>query len=245
MKIFKCLIALIIVLEITVSAEPKKVDATTNTVDFEDGNFDAFILRMDPDTDISILSVVDINGSKALKVDVQDASKTPKIQINVSDLVDSSKLDTIQSVEFDLVIENPDGKPVGLNNGGIGNEGEHHSPLWTQGEDWSIQDDVNSITQVNKISRVFKNDIEKFINDKESIYVFMKWAGNANDMYIDNLRFLDKDGHPIELITTSEATEDIPKTGIESNLRVIVIASIITLGVAVLLIRKFIPVKNR
>ncbi len=234
MKIFRCIITLVIALAIIVTAKPNKAYAGTDTVDFENGNFDAFVLRIDPDTDISVLSVVDFNGSKALKVDVQDASKTPKIQINVSDLVDPLKLDAIQSIEFDLVIENPDGNPIGINNGGIGNEGEHHSPLWSQGEDWSIQDDNHSVSQVTKISRSFKNGSEKFINGKKSVYVFMKWSGNANDMYIDNLRFLDADGNPITLSTTPAISEDIPKTGSKSFMGYLIAAILMLTGVIVI-----------
>ena len=244
MKIYKCFITLVIVLALTVSAEPNKANAATDTVDFEDGNFDAFVLRIDPDTDISVLSVVDFNGSKALKVDVQEASKFPKIQINVSDLVDPSMLSTIDSVEFDLVIENPEGNPVGLNNGGIGNEGEHHSPLWSQGEDWSIQDDVNSVTQVTKISRKFTNNAQKFVNGKKSVYVFMKWSGNANDMYIDNLRFLDAAGNPITLIKTATKSEETPKTGSEAYAGYYLIASILTLTGTIAIKRKLTPVDN-
>ena len=241
MKLFRSIITFFIAFAIIVLAAPNKANAVTNTVDFENGNFDAFVLRMDLDTDISVLSVVDFNGSKALKVDVQDAAKTPKIQINVSDLVDPLKLDTIQSVEFDLVIENPDGNPVGINNGGIGNEGEHHSPLWSQGEDWSIQDNKNSVTQVTKISRSFKKSSEKFINGKKSVYVFMKWSGNANDMYIDNLRFLDADGNPIVLITTP-ASEDVP--GTKSYIGYF-IAAILMLSGAIVIKRRSVPTVNK
>lgn len=217
MKLYqKIASAFIFVFALTTVIAPKFVYAATDVVDFENGNFDAFTLKMESDSDKSILSVVDFNGSKALKVDVQDANKVPKLQFNVHDLVDESKLNTIQTLEFDLVIVNPDGKPVGTFGGGVGSEGLAHAPAWSQ-EDWTIQDDVNSITKVTKITRTFKKDTEKFINNVKGCYLLMRWAGNANDMYIDNVRLLDANGNPIELKIVSASENAVPKTGSASN----------------------------
>ncbi|MBH1940225.1 hypothetical protein I5677_04855 [Mobilitalea sibirica] len=217
MKHLKRIMTIIVALTIVALMIPISAMAATDTVDFEDGNYDAFFLRMDSDSDNSILSVVELNGSKALKVDVQDANKTPKIQIQVSDLVNSKKLDQIETIELDLVIENPENSPVGENYGGIGNFGEGHYPNWSQGEDWSIIDSEKSISSVTKLSRTFSKASEKFRNNVKSSYVLMKWMGNTNDMYIDNVRFLDKDGNPIELkVAEAEAMANTADDSIDN-----------------------------
>lgn len=48
-------------------------------IDFEDGDYSFVYLNLDDGSDNSVLSVEDYDGSKQLKVDVQQTGKVPKV----------------------------------------------------------------------------------------------------------------------------------------------------------------------
>ncbi|MDF2589656.1 MAG: hypothetical protein K0S41_3497 [Anaerocolumna sp.] len=191
----------------SLSANVTNVSAATNVADFEDGKYGFISMMQDDGADPSELSVVDLNGTKVLKVDVQKGA-VPKVQINVADMVDAGSLDKIKTIEFDLVIENPSGEVVNWNGGAIGSNSGADAGTWSQ-SDWSLEEYSASISPVTKMTRTFKAG-EEFVNDTQATYLFMKWANN-NDMYIDNIKFLTADGTPVALNfggSTKEAVKE-------------------------------------
>ena len=52
-------------------------------IDFEDGDYSFVYLNLDDGSDNSVLSVEDYDGSKQLKVDVQQTGKVPKVWVDL------------------------------------------------------------------------------------------------------------------------------------------------------------------
>lgn len=225
MKLLKKVLSLAAVLALVVTAVPANARAAADVVDFEDGNFSGFSIivpteNADADADVSLLSVTDLNGSKALFVDTQDAGKTPKVFIDVVNLVGVDNLEAVRTLEFDFTIVNPSGEVAGWNGGSFGASIGADGKQWYDPDDWTIEEYENA-TVTKKMIETFVDGMG-FTNGAEaSKYIFMKWAG-GNDFYIDNVRFLDADGNAIEFVTTAaEAVEeaapaaaDVPKTGV-------------------------------
>jgi LPXTG-motif cell wall-anchored protein len=202
MKLQKKVLSGIAALALVLSMS-SNVSAATEVADFEDGNYGFISMMEDDGADPSELSVVDLNGTKVLKVDVQKGG-IPKVQINVAAMVNAGDLDKIKTIEFDLVIENPSGDVVNWNGGAIGSNSGADAATWSQ-TDWSLEEYNAAISPVTKMSRTFKAG-EEFVNDTQATYLFMKWANN-NDMYLDNIRFLTADGTPVALNFGGETKE--------------------------------------
>jgi hypothetical protein len=225
MKLFKKVLSVAAALALVVTAVPANAKAATDAVDFEDGNVPSAIsMKVDDGGDVSLLSVADINGSKALFVDVQDAALVPKVAIDISALVGSSNIDKVRTIQFDFTIVNPSGEAVGWNGGSFGANIGADGSQWYDPADWTIQDDDNAQTETQKMSDTFVPGMGFTKDAPGSGYLFMKWAG-SNDFYIDNLQFLDEAGNPLALAAADTATEeaaaddsaaaaDVPKTGV-------------------------------
>lgn len=218
MKLLKRTGALLVVIALMMVALPLNALAAADVVDFEDGKFDAFYIKED-DGDPSILSVVDFNGSKALFIDSQE-SGTPKVVIDVKALVGADNLDKVRGVQFDLVVTQPDSDTVPWQGGAIGaNQGED-AAHWYQGQEWTLQDDEKSTSDVKTISTKFDGN-SGFVNDTDAMYLFMNWGNSGSDMYVDNVKFLAEDGSAIALASGSGSAEApvdtetsvLPKTG--------------------------------
>ena len=195
--------ALLAVCSASVSAYAQSV------VDFEDGNYSFVSMKTDDGGDASVLSVVDFNGSKQLKVDVQDCANVPKVNFSINQLLASDDFDKVKTIEMEITFESKDGAtPIGWAGGAIGTQGGEKSPAWAQ-TSWECGEYENPVSEVTVIQRKFLLPSEKFVNGTEnSDMLLMRWGSDvAYNMYVDNIRFLDESGNEIELAIENAAAE--------------------------------------
>ena len=75
------------------------------SIDFEDGDCSFVYMNVDDaGSDESVLSVADYEGSKQLKIDVQDSTKVPKVWFDLYKIMPKDSVPSITSMEFDLTI---------------------------------------------------------------------------------------------------------------------------------------------
>lgn len=195
--------ALLAVCSASVSAYAQSV------VDFEDGNYSFVSMKTDDGGDASVLSVVDFNGSKQLKVDVQDCANVPKVNFSINQLLASDDFDKVKTIEMEITFESKDGAtPIGWAGGAIGTQGGEKSPAWAQ-TSWECGEYENPVSEVTVIQRKFLLPSEKFVNGTEKTdMLLMRWGADvAYNMYVDNIRFLDESGNEIELAIENAADE--------------------------------------
>ena len=195
--------ALLAVCSASVSAYAQSV------VDFEDGNYSFVSMKTDDGGDASVLSVVDFNGSKQLKVDVQDCANVPKVNFSINQLLASDDFDKVKTIEMEITFESKDGAtPIGWAGGAIGTQGGEKSPAWAQ-TSWECGEYENPVSEVTVIQRKFLLPSEKFVNGTEnSDMLLMRWGSDvAYNMYVDNIRFLNESGNEIELAIENAADE--------------------------------------
>lgn len=195
--------ALLAVCSASVSAYAQSV------VDFEDGNYSFVSMKTDDGGDASVLSVVDFNGSKQLKVDVQDCANVPKVNFSINQLLASDDFDKVKTIEMEITFESKDGAtPIGWAGGAIGTQGGEKSPAWAQ-TSWECGEYENPVSEVTVIQRKFLLPSEKFVNGTEnSDMLLMRWGSDvAYNMYVDNIRFLNDSGNEIELAIENAADE--------------------------------------
>lgn len=195
--------ALLAVCSASVSAYAQSV------VDFEDGNYSFVSMKTDDGGDASVLSVVDFNGSKQLKVDVQDCANVPKVNFSINQLLASDDFDKVKTIEMEITFESKDGAtPIGWAGGAIGTQGGEKSPAWAQ-TSWECGEYENPVSEVTVIQRKFLLPSEKFVNGTENTdMLLMRWGSDvAYNMYVDNIRFLDESGNEIELAIENAADE--------------------------------------
>ena len=169
--------------------------AASDVIDFENSDFSFVSMKTDDGGDASKLSVVDFNGSKQLKVEIQDSTLIPKIKFDFAAMIGSSNLENVDKITLDMTIESQDGvTPPGWSGGAIGTQ----APNWSQG-DWTVEEYENSTSATTTIERKFLLPTDKLVNDSEDPHLLvMKWAGEVGvNIYIDNITFLDKDGNKI------------------------------------------------
>jgi hypothetical protein len=242
----KKIIASIAAAALTVAALAVPANAIgTDIVDFEDGDMSFVAMYTDDGGDASVLSVVDFNGSKMLKVEVQDYTLVPKVKFNVDAMLDPASRPLVNSITYDVIIENRDGAtPVSWAGGSMGSQGDPE-PAWSA-SDWSLQDDVNAVTAVTPMEKKFLLPTSKFTETATDDHLmFMVWARTQDyNVYLDNIKFLDKDGNAIALSTGAAATTDTaadttttaPATG---NAPIAIAATVATLaGVSMVVSRK-------
>ncbi len=196
--------------------------APVTVIDFEDGNF-AFlgISTATGDADASVLSVEDYNGSKALRVDVK--AKTPYVAFNVEGLL-GENLEKVASITFDVGAE-------------LGSDGKFYAQsgkVYTVtdggdtkvGYDWSVYlKNKNPKTAKVTLKDVFftngQGDAMMITKEADAFVDSDKFPGEEpRDIYIDNIKFLDKEGNALPLDLTAVWTA--PDTGVDlSNLSVL------------------------
>ena len=175
--------ALLAVCSASVSAYAQSV------IDFEDGNYSFVSMKTDDGGDASVLSVVDFNGSKQLKVDVQDCANVPKVNFSINQLLASDDFDKVKTIEMEITFESKDGAtPIGWAGGAIGTQGGEKSPAWAQ-TSWECGEYENPVSEVTVIQRKFLLPSEKFVNGTEnSDMLLMRWGSDvAYNMYVDNI----------------------------------------------------------
>lgn len=175
------------------------VDAPAGSViDFEDGNYGFIVLDTSPgDADESILEIVDFNGSKALKVDVQN-EKTPYLGFDVASLVGDRLVD-IRSIEMTVYVEDPSGEFIACSGHIYAYSGEENVET---ADPWSVYlEDQNPKRIIGKLDK----EEEYFVAGAQNLFAMTKLSGNsgkASDFYIDDIVLRDANGEAIPVDTT-------------------------------------------
>lgn len=178
-----------------------KVEAG-KVVDFEDGNCGFVLMNTQtPVSDASELSVVDFNGSKALKVSAkkQDAGMSESIGFDVTSLLGAKAAD-VKSVKMQIGVESKDGK--------------FHACGGTIFQNFTDASGTNWVTYTksknpNEVGAEFANGYDA---SKKNVMVISKFSDSGNNsdtawgatgeystLYIDNIVFFDADGNPIDV----------------------------------------------
>lgn len=191
-------------------------------IDFEDENY-AFlgVSTATGDADASELSVVDYNGSKALRVDVK--AKNPYVALNVEGLL-GENLEKVASITFDVGAElGSDGKFYAVSGKVYTVTGADQAKT---GYDWSVYlKNKNPKAAKVTLKDVFftngQGDSLLITKEADAFVDSDKFPGEEpRDIYIDNIAFLDAEGNALPLDLTAVWTA--PETGADlSNLSVL------------------------
>ncbi|MCM1335442.1 MAG: LPXTG cell wall anchor domain-containing protein [Bacteroides sp.] len=209
---------------LAVSAMAISVSADAmDVIDFEDGAFTGISMKTDDGGDKSVLSVVDYNGSKQLKVEVQDKTRSPKVYFDLDEIY-GENMTKIASITYTLTLQSKEPNedeegtflPTGWAGGAAGIQATGAGVAWDNGDQWTLEEYVgDSVT--GTITRD-KISIPTMCDDAHML--IMRWPvasdGSAYDMYIDDVTAKDADGNivpayaPAEEATSDEeeATED-------------------------------------
>ncbi len=183
------------------------------SIDFEDGNmgFIAPYMQMADAADLDI-SVVDYNGSKALQVKNLNG-KVPYVAIDATSLL-GADVAKVASMEYTIGISNDAGKFAAASGKTFAWSGED---LVETSDDWSVYlEKANPKKAVATLSAG-----EEFVADAGNIFFINLKTDNGVDlgygnstMYIDNIRFLDKDGN---LLAADSSVAFVAPDGFEST----------------------------
>lgn len=179
-------------------------------IDFEDGNYSFVSMKTDDGGDESVLSVADFNGSKQLKVDVQDCANIPKVAFDINSILDSGDFDKVKTIEMEITFESKENStPPGWAGGAVGTQGGEKSPAWAQ-TSWEGGEYENAVSEPLTVQRKFLLSSEKLVNGTENTQmILMRWGAEVNyNMYVDNIRFLDDKGEEIKLAIASAPAAD-------------------------------------
>jgi hypothetical protein len=192
-------------------------EGTDKTViDFEDGVY-AF-LGMDQskgNADDSVLDLVDYNGSKALKVDVQ--KKTPYIAFALDGLL-GENIAKVHTITMDVGIDLGDGKFYACSGRIYAYSGEELNETYDEWAVYMENKNPKTITAILDAGEEFIAGAgNSIVLSKETDNYATKTGGKPLTMYLDNIRFLDSDGKALQVDT--QAVYVSPDTGTDlSNL---------------------------
>ncbi len=197
------------------------INAGGTSIDFEDGDFSFVYMNTDSGADKSVLSVEDYNGSKRLKVDVQDKKMVPKVWFDLDKITDRSNTVQIRKITFDLAIVPKTAEGiVGWAGGAVGAAGGFDpaakgsgqvNPNWSD-KAWDGGAYDPGVAAEVKIERKFMMKNEFYTEDGVNpFFGLMRWAA-ADDadeyvMYIDNIQLLDEKGNALPIGVTPAAEE--------------------------------------
>lgn len=178
------------------------------SIDFEDGVFGFVGMAMDAgNADESVLSVVDYNGSKALKVDIQN--KVPYVAFELSGLL-GADVEKVRKITMDIGTELGDEKFYATSGRIYAYTG---AELVKTFDEWSVyMEKSNPKTAVSAIAddELFVADAGNYIVvSKEVDNYVTKTAGAPLDMYIDNVCFYDAEGN---LMTVDKTAQFVART---------------------------------
>lgn len=195
-------------------------------IDFEDGDYSFVYLNLDDGSDNSVLSVEDYDGSKQLKVDVQQTGKVPKVWFDLDKITTRENTVQISTIEMDLTfVPKSETEMVGWAGGVIASaggfdqndtKGSQVNPNWTQ-TDWASEDE-NAYTEgmPAKVhaTKKFLLPASKYTTEGTNpFFGIMRWAADTNYvMYVDNIVLKDKDGNALPVGVTAAATEEAATT---------------------------------
>ena len=196
-------------------------------IDFEDGDYSFVYMNVDSGADNSVLSVEDYNGSKRLKVDVQDKANSPKVWFDLDKITDRSNTVQIRKITFDLtIVPKSEEGIVGWAGGAVGTAGGFDTslkgsgqvnPSWSQKE-WTLEAYDPGVAAEGKIERKFLMKNEFYTEDGVNpFFGLMRWPVTDDTldnyvMYIDNVQLLDSKDNalPIGVTPAAEETEAAP-----------------------------------
>ena len=195
-------------------------------IDFEDGDYSFVYLNLDDGSDNSVLSVEDYDGSKQLKVDVQQTGKVPKVWFDLDKITARENTVQISTIEMDLTfVPKSETEMVGWAGGVIASaggfdqsnpEGSQINPNWTQ-TDWASEDE-NAYTEgmpakVHATKKFLLPASKYTAEGTNPFFGIMRWAADTNYvMYVDNIVLKDKDGNALPVGVTAAATEEAATT---------------------------------
>lgn len=207
----------------TISASA--INAGGTTIDFEDGDFSFVYMNVDEGADASVLSVEEYNGSKALKVDVQDKTLVPKVWFDLDKITDRSNTVQIRKITFDLAIvpKTAEGM-VGWAGGAVGAAGGYDlslpgkgqaDPAWSD-KAWDGGAYEPGVAAEIKVERKFMMSNEFYTETGVNpFFGLMRWAAAEDTqdnyyMYFDNIQLLDANGNalPIGVTPAEEPAEE-------------------------------------
>ncbi|MGN0637219.1 MAG: hypothetical protein ACI4J0_02510 [Huintestinicola sp.] len=205
--------------------------ASGTVIDFEDGDYSFAYMNVDAGADDSVLSVEDYDGSKQLKVDVQDCTAVPKVWFDLDKITDRSNTVQIKTIEMDLTLVPKNAEEaIGWAGGAIGTAGAYGDqvdPGWSDGQ-WSCEDN-NAYTAgaaaKQHITRKILMTSQMFTETGASpFFGLMRWASETSYvMYIDNIVLKDKSGNPLPVgfaaveETEAEAETEAPAEETEAT----------------------------
>ena len=191
-------------------------------IDFEDGDYSFVYLNLDDGSDNSVLSVEDYDGSKQLKVDVQQTGKVPKVWFDLDKITTRENTVQISTIEMDLTfVPKSETEMVGWAGGVIASaggfdqndtKGSQVNPNWTQ-TDWASEDE-NAYTEgmpakVHATKKFLLPASKYTAEGTNPFFGIMRWAADTNYvMYVDNIVLMDKDGNALPVGVTAAATEE-------------------------------------
>ena len=195
-------------------------------IDFEDGDYSFVYLNLDDGSDNSVLSVEDYDGSKQLKVDVQQTGKVPKVWFDLDKITTRDNTIQISTIEMDLTfVPKSETEMVGWAGGVIASAGgfdqnntqsSQINPNWTQ-TDWASEDE-NAYTEgmpakVHATKKFLLPASKYTAEGTNPFFGIMRWAADTNYvMYVDNIVLKDKDGNALPVGVTAAATEEAATT---------------------------------
>lgn len=195
-------------------------------IDFEDGDYSFVYLNLDDGSDNSVLSVEDYDGSKQLKVDVQQTGKVPKVWFDLDKITTRDNTIQISTIEMDLTfVPKSETEIVGWAGGVIASaggfdqnnpQGSQINPSWTQ-TDWASEDE-NAYTEgmpakVHATKKFLLPASKYTAEGTNPFFGIMRWAADTNYvMYVDNIVLKDKDGNALPVGVTAAATEEAATT---------------------------------
>ena len=188
-------------------------------IDFEDGDYSFVYLNLDDGSDNSVLSVEDYDGSKQLKVDVQQTGKVPKVWFDLDKITTRENTVQISTIEMDLTfVPKSETEMVGWAGGVIASAGgfDQNDTKGSQ-TDWASEDE-NAYTEgmPAKVhaTKKFLLPASKYTTEGTNpFFGIMRWAADTNYvMYVDNIVLKDKDGNALPVGVTAAATEEAATT---------------------------------
>ncbi len=182
----------------------------------EDGDYSFVYMNVDDGADNSVLSVEDFEGSKQLKVDVQDNTLVPKVWFDLYKMADKATVAKINTIEFDVTLAPKEaGGTVGWAGGAIGSAGsfpDQTNPDWSQ-TDWSCTDEnaynPDGIAKCH-VEKKFLLPTSKYTEASENpFFGIMRWAAESPYvMYIDNIVLYDESGTALPLTGSAAPAGD-------------------------------------
>ncbi|MCI7767048.1 MAG: hypothetical protein MSJ26_03580 [Oscillospiraceae bacterium] len=193
--------------------------SAADVIDFENGKYSFVSMKTDDGGDDSVLSVVDFNGSKQLKVEVTDCKNVPKVCFDLNSILKKRDFEKVKTIEMDITIESKDGTtPPGWAGGAIGTQGGSNSPAWSQ-TPWELEENKKAVTDQTTICKKFLLYSDRLVNGTpDTQMILMRWGAEVDyNMYVDNIRFFDSDGKALKLSLRASSPKQTSETEEESE----------------------------